>query len=279
MNDVRQAQPPQFVDPAHQAQFEATGYVTAAVFSPKLLDRLRRAYEETARAATGFHATMYRESATERRAVYELLKPALAERLPAILTGYVVRVANWVVKEGGSEDSRLPFHQDWSFVDETTSRSLNVWCPLVDADESNGCLIVVGGSHRVSTDHRSHQAGHCRFQDLLPTLMRSRYARPIPMKAGQGIFYDGALLHASGQNRSGRRRVAAACVLVPESATMIHCYRVSEREVEVYEVDDALFWSHVPGERPRGAKLLGLAESLLTQHGEEALRLLKRRAE
>ncbi|MGH9175094.1 MAG: phytanoyl-CoA dioxygenase family protein [Vicinamibacterales bacterium] len=261
-----------FLAPERQKRLDDLGYDVVSLFSASDLDDLRAAYDRLASEVTsGFHATMYSSSGDYRRTVYELLAPLVMDRLRGVLSGYRLRVANWVVKEAGQADSTVSYHQDWSFVDEESCRSINLWFPLIDVDEQNGCLEVVAGSHLVSTEHRSH-ADKCRFDDLTATL-RATYTTPVPMTAGQGIFYDGALLHASAHNRSPTRRIAVGTVLVPEAAQVVHTYRISPTAVEVFAVDDAFFWRHQPGTRPN-APMVDTVDSSTSQHGQEALRVL-----
>lgn len=264
-----------FVDVRHQSRFEQSGYEVVTLFSPADLDRLRSGYERIGDlAGGGFHATMYSRDAGYRRAVFELVAPLVTERIRGVLDGYRIRVANWVVKEAGQADSTVWFHQDWTFVDEHRFRSINLWFPLVDVDEDNGCLAIVAGSHLVSNDHRSH-ADPCRFDNLTPAL-RAGYTKAVPMRAGQAIFYDGALLHSSAHNRSSARRVAVGTVLVPDDTGVVHCYRTSPTMVEVFAVDETFFWRHAPGTRPEGVPSLGVASSETSQHDQRVLSSLSR---
>jgi ectoine hydroxylase-related dioxygenase (phytanoyl-CoA dioxygenase family) len=264
-----------FVDPGRQSRLEQCGYEVVTLFSPADLDHLRSGYARIGDlAGDGFHATMYSRDAEYRRAVFDLVAPLVTERIRGVFNGYRIRVANWVVKEAGQRDSTVWFHQDWSFVDERRVRSINLWFPLLDVNEENGCLEVVAGSHLVSNEHRSH-ADPCRFDSLTPTL-RAGYTKAVPMRAGQGIFYDGALLHSSAHNRSSARRVAVGTVLVPEDTDVVHCYRTSPTAVEVFAVDETFFWRHTPGTRPEGVPSLGMASSGTSQHDERVLGSLTR---
>jgi ectoine hydroxylase-related dioxygenase (phytanoyl-CoA dioxygenase family) len=185
-----------------------------------------------------------------------------------------VRIANWVVKDPSLGDTTVPLHQDWSFVDERRHRTMNLWFPLTDVDEQNGCLEVVAGSHHVSTDHRAH-TDQCRFDNLAPQL-RQGYTTFVPMKAGQALVYDSALLHCSAHNTSLQRRIAVNTLLVPQGVTTLHPYRISPKQVELFGVDDEFFLRHVPGVRPQGAATIGKAQSSVKQHGAEVLGLLGR---
>jgi hypothetical protein len=250
------------------------GYAVVDLFSQSDILYLQDGYRTVpGEGVSGFHATMYSDSEAYRRSVYALIEPVVTARLNHVLHGYRLRVANWVVKEAGKADSVVGFHQDWSFVDESRFRSINLWFPLMDVDAFNGCLQVVPGSHRISTDPRAH-FDRGRF-DELGAVLREFHTVAVPLRVGQGIFYDGALLHGSAANQSGHRRVAVGTVLVPEGAPMLHSFRVSSDSVELYAADDAFFWRHQPGARPVGIPLEGKMGSSTTQHGPEILTRLK----
>jgi len=264
-----------FADPGLQVQFEQLGYCVTTVLSQADLERLEAGYSRfTGAGDGGFHATMYSSSVSHRRAVYDFITALAAERLRSVVYAHDIVVANWLVKESGTADSSVGFHQDWSFVDERHHRSVHVWIPLIDVGAHNGCLEVVGGSHRVARDHRGH-GDRCRFQDLGPVL-RADYATLVPLRAGAAVFYDGALLHWSGHNHSVSRRTAIGIVLSPVGVQVVHCHRIAPDTVEVYAVTCDFFWRHQPGSRPQGARLLGVEPAPTNQHGAAVLPLLER---
>jgi hypothetical protein len=259
-----------WLDQSIEQGLRMPGYALTPLVGPDDIARLLKAYDElAAESASGFHATMYSRDEHRRREVFEYLRAVVAERVRGVAEGYRVCVANWLVKEPTGANTVVGFHQDWTFVDESAGRSINMWFPLSDVDERFGCLEVVGGSHLMSTDHRAH-ADACRFGELAP-ILRERYTRAVPMQAGQAIFYDGALLHSSRVNESPRRRVAVGAVLVPEGAQIVHCFRRSPTSVEVFAVDESFFWRHVPGTAPEGVPSLGVVDSSTSPHLQETL--------
>lgn len=266
--------PPGFFDHEFARRVNEQGYAVAELFSQSDISYLQDGYRTLpGDGASGFHATMYNGSEAYRRSVHELIEPVVAARLNRVLHGYRLRVANWVVKEAGKADSGVGFHQDWSFVDESRFRSINLWFPLMDVDTFNGCLQDVPGSHRISTAPRAH-FDRGRF-DELGAVLRELHTVAVPLQAGQGIFYDGALLHGSAENQTGHRRVAIGTVLVPEGAPMLHSFRISSYFVELYAADDEFFWRHPPGAQPAGIPLTGTMDSSTTQHGPEILTRLQ----
>ena len=102
------------------------------------------------------------------------------------------------------------WHQDERFI-PTRDRSLvGAWIALDDADEANGCLRVIPGSHRTGQiwpfrphddpaefDPTDEAYG---FDDSTETL--------VEVRSGDVVFFNGYLLHRSLRNRSTRSRRA-----------------------------------------------------------------------
>lgn len=91
-------------------------------------------------------------------------------------------------------------HQDapaYRFVD------VHVSCMVAvdDADLANGCLEVVSGAHHelLATDERG-----CVHPDVVATLDWE----PVPVAAGQALWFHSRTPHRSGANRSQRERRA-----------------------------------------------------------------------
>lgn len=264
-----------FVDPGHQALFDRSGYCVLEFLDTRQVKELRSAFEEIGpELTTGFHATMYSPERAHRRQVYETLRPAVQAAVDRYLLGCKVRVANFVVKAANDSASKVDLHMDWSFVDETKFISLNVWCPLVDVDQANGCLWVLPGSERHATVPRAHRDPH-PYQDLSDWIWNEALI-PVPMRAGQGIFYHCGLLHGSRPNRTSQTRVAIGCVLAPADVPVLHYFRLNEAEVEVFSVTEEFFWTHVPGERPKEGACIGVVPSAPRQVTRDEVLSLKR---
>src|SRR5690606_6148058 len=117
------------------------------------------------------------------------------------------------------DDGIKHIHQDWSFVDEDLHRSVGLWVPLVDVDEANGTLYVLPGSHRVLRQVRPapglpagapNPVTELDFDDL----------DPVPLRVGQAIAYDQAVVHGSPPNRTDAPRPAVALNFAPRAAPL-----------------------------------------------------------
>lgn len=101
--------------------------------------------------------------------------------------------------------SSYPWHQDWVCCWQAhTDQLVTCFIYLEDADETNGCLQVIPGSH-IGKPRCSFKPGS-RFE-IDPSNVDQSKVVPVPLKAGEMIFFDPYLLHYSDRNHSaGPRR-------------------------------------------------------------------------
>jgi len=102
--------------------------------------------------------------------------------------------------------SNLPWHQDTQYYGEITQHLdiVTVWIPLVDVDESNGCLWIIPGSHRWGLLHgaRDHE------QNMRTRENVEKRGEPIsiPMKTRDILLFHNLTFHSSRENRTQRAR-------------------------------------------------------------------------
>ena len=115
-----------------------------------------------------------------------------------------------------------PWHQDGDYYPIRPLETLTVWIALDDADQDNGCMRFIPGSHRARTTF-SH---HWEEDDSLtinqvcdPHHFDESRAYDLVLQAGQMSFHDVYMIHGSRANVSGRRRAAFVIRLMPG-----HCH-------------------------------------------------------
>jgi ectoine hydroxylase-related dioxygenase (phytanoyl-CoA dioxygenase family) len=102
--------------------------------------------------------------------------------------------------------SPYPWHQDWVCCWRAhTDDLVTCFIYLDDADETNGCLQVIPGSH-LGKPILPFKPGS-RFE-VDPASFDATKAIPAPLKAGEMILFDSYLLHFSDLNRSRAPRRA-----------------------------------------------------------------------
>ena len=133
------------------------------------------------------------------------------------LADVVVRLVGENVKSFASQffikHAGMPgnaWHQDENFV-PTRDRSLcTAWIALDAATQENGCLRMIPGSHKpgVLYPMRPHNNPELDRAEECYDFPGLESARPIVLRPGSCVFFNGYLLHSSTTNtrRSGFRR-------------------------------------------------------------------------
>ena len=103
-----------------------------------------------------------------------------------------------------------PFHQDYMYW--LGAPKISVWLAIDDAQESNGCLKVLPGSHLLEMAHDEFEEKvgfDYRLRDeQVEAAARElgREAISLPLQSGGSIFFSDRLAHASHANTSGADR-------------------------------------------------------------------------
>ena len=106
------------------------------------------------------------------------------------------------------DGKRVDWHQDCSYWPLTPTKAITVWLAIDDADEANGCMEVVAGSHKfglIEYIPSGDDSGNVLNQTVTDPEKYGTLAR-TPVKAGQMSVHSDLLLHGSPPNESDRRR-------------------------------------------------------------------------
>ncbi|MFO0947789.1 MAG: phytanoyl-CoA dioxygenase family protein [Planctomycetota bacterium] len=236
------------------------GYMVRSLFSPADLEAMKSLFgAASSGCGTGFYTSLWSDNVDYRRTIHEGAREILRRKSFPFLEGYRMCLANFAVKVPGSEEGKVPLHQDWSMTDESRFAPVTIWCPLSDVDEVNGCLTIVPGSHRICRRIRANfplDVGYSPIDDIAAEVEQN-HVRRIPMHAGEGFVYNPGVFHGSQINRSDSPRVALVAAFIPEEAPLLHYYQTSKRRIEVYEVSEDFYWRDVVlGEPPTGQRLV-----------------------
>ena len=97
--------------------------------------------------------------------------------------------------------ARVPLHQDLGVLlpEADSSTILSCWVAVTDADEENGCMQVLPGSHRLPLYDHCPTEPQTGIPEHLLTLDD---AVALPMRAGSVLFFGQNLVHGSLDNTS-----------------------------------------------------------------------------
>ena len=112
-----------------------------------------------------------------------------------------------LLMKAARDGTAIPWHQDYAYWKRADNRPLMVNCQLAidGADEENGCIQFIPGSHRWGL--QEHERAQTSFGVFLPGHYRRREdAVSVPMQPGDGVFFSALTIHGSGANASDRGR-------------------------------------------------------------------------
>lgn len=101
----------------------------------------------------------------------------------------------------------MPFgwHQDNAYGELDPYNAISCLTALDDTDESNGCLWLVPVSHKQGQAKYQHTAEDKKAQKSIELEVDESLAVPMPMKAGECLFFSCWMLHKSEGNQSTNR--------------------------------------------------------------------------
>lgn len=221
--------------------FFEQGYVVTSLISKTAVNSLKEQFNTLYHEAgifDSFFTTTHHPEASLRIKSDRLIRSYLESPALNRLDCYNSLYGNFMIKDPG--DTECGLHQDWTFVDESACRTVNVWLALDATDVQNGCIHVVPKSHRMPFRIRGRN-NTMPYSGIGEQIIRNDLI-PIPLLPGEAVIFDSSLIHYSPVNTSNLRRHAASLMFYPAEAELIH-YRfdLNEQTVRKYRVDDSFF--------------------------------------
>ncbi len=221
-----------------QEKFNRDGYVVVSLIDSDAIQFLRDLYSTIQPVSyKGFSSTIYNPDIALKKNTSKKIYDAVNGFVNSYFQDTRPLGCSFLCKTPGT-DSFMPAHQDWTIVDESKFSSITIWMPLVDTNESNGALRVLPGSHRFSNVLRSPTLPGV-FQQISDELFNATVA--LPVKAGEAVIFNQALIHASSANMSGSDRVVATYGLVHKDAQLSFYHQIEKGKVEQYAIADDFF--------------------------------------
>ena len=209
---------------ATQQKVEGVGYSIENKLSQEKIDKLTAVYDkyhDIKAENGGMFYSIYSQDLEYRNNVSREIANILGTFLDENLKDYKTMLFSFVVKLPGG-NSEFFLHQDTTGLDEHKHSALNIWIPLDDVEDANGCLSIVEKSHKWFSPYRSISFP-APYDNIQPTI--KKYLTPLEMNKGEVLFFDNRLLHNSNINYSNQPRIAVVCGLFPQEAEMITCFK------------------------------------------------------
>lgn len=224
-----------FIDPAHQKAFEVDGFVQLPLLEKEDVSELLGLFHHYfPQPAEGFFSSSYLDDFDLKKEISNRVAGIIARRLPNYFVDYRLFGSAFLSKTAGHR-SEMPMHQDWTIVDESQFVAVNIWTPLQDANQENGSLEVLKGSHAFAPVRRSPTIPS--FWEGYESEMRQGL-QLLEVKAGEAVVLNQALVHSSPPNKTSEARIAITTGLLSAAAQMEFYYQKESGQLEVLAMED-----------------------------------------
>jgi phytanoyl-CoA hydroxylase len=153
-----------------------------------------------------------------------LIDPRLRALLNDLLGGdpYAVQTMLYF-KPAGARGQAL--HQDNFYLKAQPGNCIAAWMALDRADEDNGCMLVVPGSHNWPILCTVKADTTVSFTDVTVPVPGAFDVVPVVMEPGDVLFFNGSLVHGSLPNNTADRfRRALIGHYIQAEATQVGAY-------------------------------------------------------
>jgi len=205
--------------------FFEKGFALIPLFNKQQTEFLLEFYKENVELDhkkefnNGFHLTNNLFNYHKKKQINEFLTPIYEKELNNYLEDFKIAFSGFFVKEA-TEESEVPAHFDWTFVDEEKSFSFNAWVCLEDSNLKNGNMRFIVGSHKFQktlrfTPWRPHYFNE--YQEKM-----KNYFIDVPTKAGECIVFNHSIIHSSGKNYTSNSRISTVATCYSSDAELLY---------------------------------------------------------
>jgi len=184
----------------------------------------------------GMHMTLWHSDLGFKQKVKDRLLQLLQ---PAFERNFINcrRLNNIFMVKKAHTTGEFVMHNDWSVVDESKYRSINVWIALQDIVPHNGGLWVLKGSHKIDMPIRGGGALLPNFNAIAEQL--KPYCVPVSAKAGEAVLFYHKTIHGSYPNTSDTDRAVCTFSIIPKQAELQICFQKEiDSPLEIYQPED-----------------------------------------
>ena len=108
-----------------------------------------------------------------------------------------------------NEKGFVSYHQDAKYIGLEPHNWVTAWIAVTDANEKNGCMRMLSGSHKDNLKHHEQKFDKNNLLTRGQTITDVPIDKtdPVILKAGQMSLHHPTIVHGSGLNKSNDRRI------------------------------------------------------------------------
>jgi ectoine hydroxylase-related dioxygenase (phytanoyl-CoA dioxygenase family) len=194
-------------DPRLEQLLDMQGYAVVDFLNEEEVLLFKEKYQSTfghiSREAGRF-TTLQHTDAQTKRSTHDFIVANTLRPLDKLFKDYIVPVSQYYTKKAHTSGD-IDLHADSTLlINHQLEPHYAIWVPLVDVDETNGCLTVIPQSHK---NQQAVYGGSFRGRQETHREWLRQYELAIPLRAGQAVIFDNNTLHNSTPNVTGEDRI------------------------------------------------------------------------
>ncbi|XP_041113634.1 phytanoyl-CoA dioxygenase, peroxisomal [Polyodon spathula] len=138
--------------------------------------------------------------------------------------------------DAGKKTSRHPMHQDLHYFPfRPVDHIVCAWTAMERVDRSNGCLVVLPGTHKGTLkqhDYPDWEGGVNKLYHGIRDYDPDQHRVHVVMEKGDTVFFHPLLIHGSGMNRTQGFRKAISCHYASSDCYYIDVKGTSQEIIE-----------------------------------------------
>ncbi len=193
-------------------QFNQDGFLRPLdVYSRSEIEGVRSYFDDLLQRVIAEGGNSYSISSAHLKygPVYDILtNPKIVAYVSDLLGENVIAWGSHFFCKMPGDGQAVAWHQDASYWPLSPSKAVTAWLAIDDADQENGCMRFIAGSHRFG--HMTFRPSDPSEHNVLNQTIDNpeQYGTVVwnPLQAGQISIHSDLLLHGSDANNSTRRR-------------------------------------------------------------------------
>lgn len=215
-----------FIKPEYQNKYTEEGYLHLPFLNDKQLEQIDEIIGRfiTIPDEVDFVISNMSLSGDKLHEMNDAINKVIQPSIDALVENYAI-LFSVVASKNSTAQSKIKFHTDRCYVDESKYTPFNLWIPLCDLSQENGSFGVFPGSHHFTFTWRGINNFEYYMTPEINRYMEQNCIKFINAKRGDVVFYQPGLIHGSLENKSGKVRHALITTLMPPTGELIYCYQ------------------------------------------------------
>jgi hypothetical protein len=215
-----------FIDSEYQNKYQDEGYLHLPFLDEQQLEQIDEIVHRFIYLSEDVDFVIFNKTLPEdilhrmNEAINDVIKPSLDK----IIENYSI-LFSVLASKNSTANSKIKFHTDRCYVDESKYTPFNLWIPLCDMNMENGSFGVFPGSHNFTFTWRGINNFEYYMSDEMNQFIENNCVKYINAKRGDVVFYQSGLIHGSLENKSGKVRHALITTLMPPTGELIYCHQ------------------------------------------------------